>query len=74
MDEYTEEETQVFSNGDKVKFLEPWCPRDGVIYEVSGADEERGKCWVGDPDDSMRGWYAFFSQLQLVEDEEEEDD
>jgi hypothetical protein len=58
--------SEEIQNGTKVTFRDD----PGEIFVVSQWDEERQHGWVGDKDG--RGWYAFASQLIVIDNGEEE--
>lgn len=73
-EEVTEDEDEEFYDGDKVKLKEPYAdPRNpNEVYTVSQCDPSRSRCWIGDKDGF--GWYARFSQLEKVYDDEDDDE
>lgn len=60
------------SNGDQVRIKRdsPYRGSERGVFEVSQLEPEKGRCWIGDPNDNDRGWYIHTSELELVEDNE----
>lgn len=60
-------EARELRDGDRVRLTPEMQGSDARgIFVVSQNDPERKRCWIGDPKDNDRGWYAHWSDLVLV--------
>lgn len=63
-----EDNIEEFRSGQKVRLKEPYAGgAEGEVFTLSQVDYDRKRAWIGD--DSNRGWYVRFYQIEPVADE-----